>query len=317
MPRFRRPSSYFRPILIVKPRHVPPPPDRIADPHRAAARIAWRMARAPCRRTDDARCRAGRSDADFVGSSQPVPAVSRGARFPDPCRDAARPQHSGIRGCTGIAERRPRLGAQHGQPAVHRSGRPGQRALHPRQRQGKLPDADGTSGHRAADRRGPGRRDLCLVIRRWRRATAAIDPRLRRADQFPRPLRPPDGSRRRRLERTGRAFACRHPDHGARRSDRRARRFGRIRRGQPRPRDRAVGRGFLLSLLSRRRRDRSVLSAEPRRLQGRTGLRVPTSRCRPGSARARCGSIRHVTARSTATRPAPHWRWPRSIRISL
>ena len=40
------------------------------------------------------------------------------------------------------------------------------------------------------------------------------------------------------------------------------------------------------------------------------------TRCRCGSARARSGSIRPATARSTATRPAPRWRSPCNIRTS-
>ena len=53
------------------------------------------------------------------------------------------------------AKRRPRLGAQYRQPALHRPHRPRQRALHPRQRQGKLSDADRSCGHGPADRAVP------------------------------------------------------------------------------------------------------------------------------------------------------------------
>ena len=81
----------------------------------------------------------------------------------------ARPQRSRLRAGAGTAERRPRLGAQHGEPALHRSRRPRQRALHPRQRQGKLSDAGRSSGRRSADRPGSGRRHLRLVVRRRRR----------------------------------------------------------------------------------------------------------------------------------------------------
>ena len=79
------------------------------------------------------------------------------------------PQHPGLGTGAGAAERRPRLGPQHGQPPLYRSDRPRQRALHPRQRQGKLPDAGRSSGHRPADRPGSGRRHLRLVVRRRRR----------------------------------------------------------------------------------------------------------------------------------------------------
>ena len=64
------------------------------------------------------------------------------------------------------------------------------------------------------DRRGPGRRHLRLVVRRRRRPAAAIDLRLRRAGQSSRPLRPPDGRDRRRLQRAGSARSGSRPRSG-------------------------------------------------------------------------------------------------------
>ena len=61
-----------------------------------------------------------RAPADLLGSPQPLPAVSRGARFPAACRELARAQHSRLRTGAGTAKRRPRLGAQHRRPALHR-----------------------------------------------------------------------------------------------------------------------------------------------------------------------------------------------------
>ncbi len=229
----------------------------------------------------------GRRDADFVGGPQPLPAVPRGARFHPACRERARPQHPGLRAGAGSPERRPRLGPQHGQPALHRSARPRQRALQPRQRQGELSDADGASGHGPADRTGAGRRDLRLVARRWRRR-AAIHLRLRRAGQFPRPLRPHHRRHGGCVVRSRRAAARQYGDRGARHLHRRTRRQYRVGRRQPGPAGRPVGRGILFPLLSRQRQ-RAILSSEPRRLQGRPGLRSARTSCRYGSARARCG----------------------------
>ena len=72
---------------------------------------------------------------------------------------------------------------------------PRQRALHPRQRQGKLSDADGASGHRSPR---PAQVPVGATCA-WsfddgdgRRGNQTL--RLRRADQFPRPLRPADRS---------------------------------------------------------------------------------------------------------------------------
>ena len=127
----------------------------------------------------------------------------------------------------GAAKRRPRLGPQHREPPLHRPRRPRQRALHPRQRPGKLSDADGAFRHRSPDRRGPGRRRLRLVVRR-RRWCPRPDAGLRRADRFPRPLRPRHHRHRRCVERSRRAAAPRHPDQGARHPDRRVRRFHRL-----------------------------------------------------------------------------------------
>ena len=58
--------------------------------------------------------------ADFLGGEEPLPPVPRGARLPAPRRKPARAQHPRLRGRAGGAKRRPRLGAQHGQPPLHR-----------------------------------------------------------------------------------------------------------------------------------------------------------------------------------------------------
>ena len=235
-----------------------------ASPLPATAQIPLRPAGG---RAGRARCR----DADFVGGPQPLPAVPGGARLPAPCRRRPRPQRSGHRTGAGAAERRPRLGPQHGEPALHRSVGPRQRALHPRRRQGKLPDAVGAPGHGPADRTGSGRRHLRLDARR-RRRPPAIHLRLRRAGQFPGALRPADGRHRGRLVRPRRAAAGLHRDRGARYLHRRARRQHRVGRRQSGPADRAGGRGVLLPLLSRDGLH-AILPPEPRRLQGRPGLR--------------------------------------------
>ena len=228
-------------------------------------------ARGGANRAGDDNSRAGWRDANLVGGPQPLPAVPRRARLPAPYRERARPQRSRLGTGAGAAERRPRLGAQHGEPALHRSAGPGQRALHPRQRQGKLPDPDRSSGHGSADRRGSGRRHLRLVVRR-RRWSASLDLRLRRARQSAGALWPRHGCHRGRLRRTRGAAAGLDRDHGAGSLHRRPRRQHRLRRGQSGPRDRALRRRFLLPQLSEQR-DHAVLPPEPRRVQGRTGLR--------------------------------------------
>ena len=150
----------------------------------------------------------------------------------------ARPQRAGLGAGAGDPERRPRLGAQHGEPALHRSRRPRQRALHPRQRQGKLSDADRSSGRGPADRPGSGRRHLRLDVRRWRRP-ANLHLRLRRAGQSPGPLRPHHGGHRRRVQLGGQSARF-HRDRGARHLHRRPRRQRRFRRGKSGPADCAV-----------------------------------------------------------------------------
>ena len=215
--------------------------------------------------------RTGAGVADFLGSAQPLPAVPRGTGLPASCREPARRQHPCLGAGAGVAERRPRLGAQCGEPALHRSDGPGQRALHPRQRQGKLSHALRSSDHGPAERADTGRRDLCLVVRRWR-GSAAIDLRLRRADQFAGALWPLDIRHRRRHKRTRTAAAGHHRDRGARYFHRRSWRQHRVGRRQSGPRGRIVGRGILLPLLSRNR-ECPILSPQPRRLQRRTGLR--------------------------------------------
>ena len=226
----------------------------------------------------------------------------------------ARPQRAGFGAGAGDPERRPRLGAQHREPALHRSRRPRQRALHPRQRQGELSDADRSSGHGPAHRPGSGRRHLRLDVRRWRRP-ANVHLRLRRAGQSPRPLRPHHGRHRRCVERLGgqqRVFT-----EIAVRDIFIAGLGDSVASGEGNP-DRPVAlsdEGFCFrSYLGNG--SRAVLPAEPRRLQGRPRLRGARSRWRSGSARARSGSIRPATARSTATRPAPRWRSRCDIRTS-
>ena len=95
------------------------------------------------------------------------------------------------------------------------------------------------------------------------RSTMATAPRqstlrLRRADQFPRALRPHHHRHRRRLQRTRCAAAHHDRDQGARHLHRRPRRQHRLRRRQSGPADRAVGRGFLFPLLSRDARARNI-----------------------------------------------------------
>ena len=252
--------------------------------------------------------------ADFLGSPQPLPAVSRRARFPAPYRQRAERQHSRIGTGARTAERRPRLGPQHREPALHRSRRPHQRALHARQRQGELSDAGGSSGYRSAQRPGSGRRHLRLVVRRWRRS-AAIHAGLRRADQLAGAIRPPHRRDRGRLQRIRGATAPDRRHHGARHPHRRARRQHRIGRRRSGSRDRAGGRGVLFPLLSRDRGQRSITAraAPATKADAPAGRRIP---CRYGSARARCGSIQPAIARSTATRPEPRWRSPCAIRTS-
>ena len=162
---------------------------------------------------------------------------------------------------------------------------------------------------------GSGRRHLRLDARRRRRSrgnppsiapSRSISGRAMAGPRSP-PWRSP--------VRTRSAAARHHRDRGARYLHRRPRRQHRLGRRQSGPADRAVGRGLLLPLLSRDR-EHAILPSEPRRLQGRTGLRSAGHACRCGSARARCGSIRPAIARCTATRPAPRWRSPCNIRTS-
>src|SRR5260221_9918350 len=133
--------SYFRPIDNVK--RANDPNSHPFDNPRSAARGGARGAadtmgggadrrRGGARRAGGSAGRAGWPDANFVGGPQPLSAVPRRARFPAPYRQRARPQHSRLGTGAGAAERRPRLGAQHGEPPLHRSGGPRQRTLHPR-----------------------------------------------------------------------------------------------------------------------------------------------------------------------------------------
>ena len=176
--------------------------------------------------------------ADFLGGAQPLPPVPRGAGFPAARRKRPRPQRAGFGAGAGDPERRPRLGAQHREPALYRSRRPRQRALHPRQRQGKLSDADRSSDRDPPDRPGAGRRHLRLDGRRWRRP-ANVHLRLCRAGQSQGPLRPHHGGHRRRVQ-LGRQSARVHRDRGARHLHRRPRRQCRFRRGKSGPADCAV-----------------------------------------------------------------------------
>ena len=259
------------------------------------------------------RDRARRPAADFVGGPQPLSPVPRGARFPAACRHRARPQHPRLRTGAGIAERRPRLGAQHRQPALHRSGGPRQRALHPRQRQGKLPDAGRPSGRRCGST-GTSRSAPPAPGRSTTATARSIDLRLRRAGQLPRPLRPPDGRDRRRLLRAGCAAAGPGRDHGARHFHRRPRRLHRLRRRQSGPADRARRRGLLLPLLSR---NGAAQYYRPSRAGYKGGRACEAPDSLPSWQRqARSGSTPPATARSTATRPAPRSRSPCNIRIS-
>ena len=161
---------------------------------------------------------------------------------------------------------------------------------------------------------GSGWRHLRLVVRR-RRRSASIDLRLRRAGQSAGALWPHHGCHRGRLLRPRGAAARLYRDHGARSFHRRSRRQHRLRRRQSGPRDRARRRGFLLPLLSRHARARSttVRAAPASRADGPAKRRT---RCRTGSATARCGSIPPATARCTAIRPAPRWRSRFDIRTS-
>ena len=148
----------------------------------------------PLRRCAGARRRAAAQDRRppmqiQLGSAQPLPPVPRGARLPAPCRDHARTAASSPPSSRWSCRARAAAGRATWSTGSASISGPRQRALHPRQRQGKLSHADRPSDHRAPDRRGAGRRHLRLVVRRRRRA-AAIDLRLRRAGQSARPLRP-------------------------------------------------------------------------------------------------------------------------------
>ena len=150
-------------------------------------------------------------------------------------------------------------------------------------------------------------------FRRRRRPAAHLDAGLRRADQFPRPLRPPHRRHRRRLQRRG-AAARRHRDHGARHLI--AGLGDSIASGEGNP-DRPIAlsdEGFCF---------RSYIGGGARSTIGRAapatragGPARRRKRCRPGSATARCGSTPPAIARCTATRPAPRWRSRRAIRTS-
>ena len=134
------------------------------------------------------------------------------------------------------------------------------------------------------------------------RAAGAAAPRLRQADHRRRRHHPARQQRRQRLDR----------DRGARSADRGPRRFGRRRRRQSRPADRARRRGLLLPALPRRRARANISGRAGSATRAtRPATTIPAAR-RPrpptGTATARAGCRRPATARSTAISFAPRSR---------
>ncbi len=203
------------------------------------------------------------------------------------------------------AERWPRLGAQRGQPRCASTCRAASTSPAPAttSRRSYLTPVDHPD-HRAADRRGAGRRHLRLVVRRWRRSASS------------RPSTAPSRS----ICASATAAPTVATVDVAAGADRHAARHGRrsavrdifiaglgdsIASGEGNP-DRPLALsddGFCF---------RSYLGGRGGSITGRaapaTRAAAPAGAGHAGqlaALRARCGSMRPVTARSTATRPAP------------
>ena len=253
-------------------------------------------------------------DADFVGGPQPLPAVSRGTRFPAPCRSA--------RGRSILASEQALEVQSDGRGwarnmvnrlCIDLTGRVSEPCTRDNVKESYLTPTEHPVTVRLTGAVPVGA--TCAWSFDDGDGAAAIHPRLRRADQFPRALWPPHRRHRRCLQRSRGAAAHLDRDHGARHLHRRARRQHRIGRRQSGPADRAVGRGLLLPLLFRDCQC-PILPSKPRRLQRRARLRSAGFAAASGSARARSGSIPPAIARCTATRPAPRWRSPCNTRTS-
>ena len=211
--------------------------------------------------------------------------------------------------CAGTAKRRPRLGAQHGQPPLHRSqGRVSEPCIRDNVKESYLTPADHPivvrltgavpvgatcawsfdDGDGAADNRpstAPSR-SICASATASRRSP----PSTSRAA--------PDASQKISTEIRVRDILIAGLGDSIASGE-----------GNPDRAGRAGRRRLLLPLLSGLG-VRAILPAEPRRLQGRPRLRGAGHACRTGSATARSGSTPPAIARSTAIRPAPRWRSP-------
>ena len=142
-----------------------------------------------------------------------------------------------------------------------------------------------------------------------------IDLRLRRAGQSPRPLRPHHGRDRRCLQRIRRHPARLRPrSRCATSSSPASATASPPAKAIRTARSRCPTKAFASAPISdRRARNITGRAAPATRAAAPARRRTP---CRSGSARARSGSTPPATARSTATRPAPRWRSPCTIRTS-
>ncbi len=222
---------------------------------------------------------------DRMGGQEPLPAVPPRGRFPAPCRGQHAPAASSPPSTcssatpTAAAGRRAMV-----EPSLRRRRR---RLLDTCERDGERENYLAPKTHLVVARLTgavPRRRDLQLELRRrhhpaeaGQRALARRPvqqrARLRQADHRRGRHHPAGQQRRQRLDR----------NPGPRPADRGHGRFGRRRRRQSRPADRARRRRLLLPALPRRRA-RRIFPAEPAGLRGRQGLRRQSRAAPPTSA---------------------------------
>ena len=197
----------------------------------------------------------GREAAHRVGGEEPLPAVPQRSRFPAPRRGLAQRRRARLRAAAGDRERRPRLGARHGRAPVRRSRRPADGILRARRHARGLSLARATIASASCSRGAVPDNVTCV----WTFEDGASEPRAdRRLPATKRcgcasctASRPPhrvdivlpDGTAQRVVTEIA----------GARRADRRPRRFDRRRRRQSRPAGAALRRRLLLPPLPRRR----------------------------------------------------------------
>ena len=187
----------------------------------------------------------------------------------------------------GTAERRPRLGPQYGEPALHRPAGPRQRALHPRQRQGKLSDTvDHPVTVRLTGQVPVGA--TCAWSLDDGDGPQAIHLRLRRAGQFPRrataaPPSPPSMSRPAPTRRSGSLPRSRCATSSSPASATVSRRAKAIRTGRSRCRTRVFASAPISASA-----DAQYYRPSRAGYKGGRACEAP-DRCRCGSARARCG----------------------------